>query len=103
MGAPYVIDYPGSGNYGDSVYCLWRFFSPMGTRIQVTIQKMDVEGTMPPCNEDKLTFYEGGSKYQTICGNELEPYTTMYNRLWVIFRSNAALAAEGFRITLTVM
>ncbi|TRY79970.1 hypothetical protein TCAL_16016 [Tigriopus californicus] len=26
MGAPYVIDYPGSGNYGDSVYCLWRFF-----------------------------------------------------------------------------
>jgi len=96
------LNYP--NHYPSRRECVWTIAVTPGSRIELTIQEMDVEAH-PACDYDALEVFGGidssSFRLMQLCHRQLAPQviTSTGSNLYVRFRSDSGGSGRGFRAT----
>ncbi|XP_041982769.1 cubilin-like [Aricia agestis] len=93
------------GRYNNDQTCLWTIIAPVGTQIQLTWQRFDLE-EMSECSSDYVELLEivegstGNSSLAKYCGSTLPPAVTISSNILMIkFVSDSSIRSDGFSVS----
>ena len=86
-------------NYPNDMCCSYQITGEEGKSIKIDFLYFNLEFE-PICNYDLVKIYEGNSTNgvlaRTFCGNGSRRYTSVGNKLFVLFKSDFSIAHQGF-------
>ena len=91
---------PGFPNeYPNDTCCSYQITGEEGKSIKIEFLHFNLEFE-PNCNHDSVKIYEGNSTngilMKTLCGNGSRIYSSVGNKLYVLFKSDFSIAYQGF-------
>ncbi|EDV28197.1 uncharacterized protein TRIADDRAFT_53561 [Trichoplax adhaerens] len=97
-------NYP--GKYPNNAECIWTIQMPVGARITLNWQNIDIE-QQDQCNFDYVELRNGNSTTAPFvgryCGNNPPAtFTSTGNNLYIKFKSDGSSSGNGFRLSYTL-
>lgn len=94
------------GKYPNNVECIWTIQMPVGARITLNWQNIDIEA-QDTCNYDYVQLRNGNSSTSPLVGKycgKAPPatFTSTGNSLYIKFVSDTSSTGNGFRLSYTL-
>ncbi|XP_026326618.1 cubilin homolog [Hyposmocoma kahamanoa] len=91
------------GRYMTNLLCEYKIQTSADTKVRINFISFKLETSLR-CNFDYVKIYDGPSSESRLvgkfCGNTFpKTFTSSTNKLFIVFKSDHSLSAEGFKIT----
>eukprot|EP00112_Aurelia_sp_Birch-Aquarium-sp1_P020506 Seg53.10 transcript_id=Seg53.10/GoldUCD/mRNA.D3Y31 product="Deleted in malignant brain tumors 1 protein" protein_id=Seg53.10/GoldUCD/D3Y31 len=94
--------------YPNNATCIYRISLPGGTKINLIIEKIDLESSQN-CTNDKLRIYDGmntsATKLARICNSSdnRREFKSSGNHLFLVFKSDSKVTKTGLKASYTTI